>query len=219
MTKNYILNYKRRNVVLQVIDYQRCSFVVNVVGQKRPYFFDFAKMATVKLKVTSKMLADFVRWKYPPDVDGVLMVRSDILGRLLVAHCRVSPLPVASGKDWLTLSLPKGDAAKNLENKWLYYNAGDVAALNMAISAVFELDFSGYYRKGESLGIRKKDIVQSYIISRKLFSIDNFDALHKRVYRRGQTTFRGMTDKLLRKLYYIDESIDFKALEDYDKNH
>ena len=203
---------------MQVIDYQQCSFVVDVVGQKRPYFFDFAKMATVKLKVNSKMHEDFLRWRYQPDESGALTIRSDLLGRLLVAHCRASP-PVASGKDWLTLSLPKGDAAKNLENKWLYYNAGDVAALNMAISAVFELDFSGYYRKGESLGIRKKDIVQSYIISRKLFSIDNFDALHKRVYRRGQTTFRDMTDKLLRKLYYIDESIDFKALEDYDKNH
>ena len=219
MTKNYILNYKHRNVVFQVIDYQRCSFVVDVVGKKRPYFFDFAKMATVKLKVTSKMHEDFLRWRYPPDESGSLAVRSDILGRLLVAHCRISDRPVASSEGSLTFVLPKGDAVKNLENKWLYYNAGDIVALNMAIAAVFDLDFSGYYRKGECLGIQKKDIVQSYIISRKLFSADNFDALHKRAYRKSQAALGSMTERLLRKLYYIDESIDFKALQDYDKNH
>lgn len=176
-------------------------------------------MATVKLKVTSKMHEDFLRWRYPPDESGSLAVRSDILGRLLVAHCRISDRPVASSEGSLTFVLPKGDAVKNLENKWLYYNAGDIVALNMAIAAVFDLDFSGYYRKGECLGIQKKDIVQSYIISRKLFSADNFDALHKRAYRKSQAALGSMTERLLRKLYYIDESIDFKALRDYDKNH
>ena len=52
----------------------------------------------------------------------------------------------------------------------------------------------------------------AFITSRKLFSTDCFDALHKRVYRKGQASFEAIKQRLIRKAYYIDESIDYKGL-------
>lgn len=183
--------------------------------------YENARMVTVKLKVHSPLNGDFLRWLYPADADGSLRVKSDTLGRLIVSHCRVSDRPVESppGGDVFTLALPRNAASQSLEDKWTYYTAGDTAAINSAISACFDLDFRGYYIRGLELGVRKKDIIEAYIVSRGLFSAACFDALHKRAYRRDLERMSKLTDRLLRKAYYITESIDYKGLEPYDKNH
>lgn len=188
--------------------------VVDVVGKTGVLLFGKEKMVHVKLKVNSQVNLDYLAYRYPPDAAGTLAVSSDTLGKLLIAHCRISDMPVMEpdGDNVVTLALPVNQATQALANKWVYYSAADCSALNMAISAVFDLDFTGYYRKGEALGIKKKDIVEAYIVSRRLFSADCFDALHKRVYRRSQDTMEQLTRKLLRKAYYIDESIDYKGL-------
>lgn len=179
-------------------------------------------MIAVKLKVDSRLNADFLRWLYPAaDDDKSLKVSSDIFGKLLISHCKTASLPhdEPAGEWTFTLLLPRNQATQTLENKWLYYSPSDTAALNMALSAFFDLDFRSYYLRGVELGIRKKDIIEAYIVSRNLFSTDCFDALHKRIYRRTQATMAKLTEKLVRKAYYINESIDYKGLEQYDKNH
>lgn len=170
-------------------------------------------MVDVELKVSSQMLADFLTFLYPPKEDGILAVKSDVFGKLLVAHLRGSDIPVTarSGETVVKLRMPINDITRHFEKLWPYYNEADEASLNMALAAVFDMDFAGYYRKGESLGYQKKDIVDAFITSRKLFSTDSFDALHKRVYRKGQASFEAIKQRLVRKAYYIDESIDYKG--------
>ncbi|MDD6149356.1 MAG: hypothetical protein PUB47_01640 [Bacteroides sp.] len=171
-------------------------------------------MVYVELKVSSQMLADFLTYLYPSEDDGCLAVRSDIFGKLLVSHLRGSDIPVTDrpGDHVVRLRMPINDTTRHFEKMWAYYTDADEASLNMALAAVFELDFTGYYRKGEALGYQKKDIVDAFIASRKLFSVDCFDALHKRVYRKEQATYEAIRQRLIRKTYYIDESIDYKGL-------
>lgn len=174
-------------------------------------------MMVVKLKVDSPVLADYLRYLFPPDDSGVLKVSSvPALGKLLVAHVRESgrPVPGPEGAGVLALDLPAVPATQSLRDKFLYYSSSSAAALNLAASAVFDLDFTGYYRKGEALGLKKKDIIEAFILSRKLVSSDCFDALHKRVYRRGQKNMSDIAARLVRKAYYIDESIDTQGLYD-----
>ncbi|MGM9737120.1 MAG: hypothetical protein ACI3ZT_01745 [Candidatus Cryptobacteroides sp.] len=173
------------------------------------------------MKVPSLVLADFLKWMYPKGDDGLLKVSSDMFGRLVIAHCRTSDRPVPSPEEdddlVLDLSLPKTRASQHLDNKFLYFTPGDTASLGAALTACFDIDFSLYYRKGTELGLRKKDIIDAYILSRGLFSADCFDALHKRIYRRDQAVLERLSRKLVRKAYYIDESIDCKGLAGYDK--
>ena len=169
----------------------------------------------VRLKVDRKMYADYIAYLFPPDNEGVLKVSSEhLLGKLLIAHCREAPKPIFDNDDELSvkLRLPQCESTQNLRNKFLYYNAGDMIQINQAIQAVFDLDFTGYYRKGESLQFSKKDIVEAFVTSRKLISTDCVDALYKRVYRRQQREAASLVKKLIRKAYYLEESIDASGL-------
>ncbi len=169
----------------------------------------------VRLKVDSKMYADYLAYLFPPDADGVLKVTSEhLLGNLLISHCREAPRPIFNTEEnlMITLRLPQCESTQNLRNKFLYYNAGDMLQLNKALRAAFDLDFIGYYRKGQAAEFAKKDIIEAFVTSRKLVSTDCVDALYKRVYRRQQREAATLVKKLIRKAYYIDESIDTSGL-------
>ena len=170
---------------------------------------------TVTLRVDNTTLSDYLHYLYPQEADGLKVSSDNILGKLLIAHCREAPAPMfpIEGECVVTLILPKCRATQTLENKFLYYTAGDMAQLNMALRACFDLDLATYYRKGEAVGFSKKDIVEGFIFSRKLLSKDNFDAIHKRVYRRQQEIMGQLSRKLQRKLYYLEECMDDSGLK------
>lgn len=172
-------------------------------------------MVEVEFRASSGMLSDFLSFLYSPEDDGSFAVKSDLFGKLLVSHLRgsIMPVPSVGGEFVVKLRMPVNDVTRHYEKMWAYYTESDMASLNMALAAVFDLDFAGYYRKGESMGYQKKDIVDAYITSRKLFSADCFDALHKRVYRKGQAAYEAIRRRLVRKAYYIDESINYKGIE------
>lgn len=176
----------------------------------------------IKLRFDSRLKLDYLGFLFPriPGEDVYKVSTREPMGELLCARVRESWHPVAepSGEMVATLDLPLNPATRNAAGKFIYYSQADTAALMMALSASFDLDFAGYYRKGESLGYGRKEIVEAFIISRNLVEIDCSDTLYKRVYRTGQRKMKSLTKKLLRRCYYLDESIKFKGLND-DKNN
>lgn len=178
-------------------------------------------MLDVKLKVDSPMMADYLAYLFPPGSPGgpLKVSARNSVGKLLVAHCKVSDRPVSLDGDGLVdLTLPNDEATKPLMNGFLYYNRYDTAALNMAIAALFDIEFKQYYLAGFELGFQKKDIVTAFILTRGLFSADRFDSLHKRIYRRSQRILDRMVGKLLQRVHYIDRTINLNGLND-DKDH
>ena len=179
------------------------------------------EMLDVKLKVDSPMMADYLAYLFPPEWPGgpLKVYDRNSLGKLRVAHCKVSECPPeVECERIMNLELPSDTATAAMRNKFLYYDRYDTAALNMAVSAYFDIEFKQYYLKGFELGFQKKDIVTAFIVSRGLFSTDKFDTLHKRIYRRAQQTLDRLVDKLLQRVYYYDRSINLKGLKD-DQNH
>ena len=175
----------------------------------------------IEFNITSRLLTDYLHYLFPSDNEGVIKVSSvSNFGKLLIAHCRESERPVSKlqGENVVILDLPLIYATQSLSNKFIYYSASDLACLNLALSAIFDLDFTGYYRIGEKLNMQKKDIIEAFIISRQLVSMDYFDALHKRVYRQNQKYMEALTQKLIRRAYYIDETINTKGLRN-DTNY
>ena len=163
----------------------------------------------------NSLLADYLRYIVPPDEkDGPLKVSATCAtGLLLVALAEPSAFPVEpDGANRVRLDLPwSRNATSAIHSKWVAYNKSATARINMALQAEFDLDFCGYYRKGEELGIRKMDIVDAFIFSRNL-APGCYDALHKRVYRREQKNQEELRRKLLRKVYYINEAINYSGL-------
>lgn len=167
------------------------------------------------IQLDSEMLTDYLRYLFNNDGSSPLKVStSHEFGELLIAHARTSdrPVPTPEGSHVIEIELPLNNATQSLMNRFLYYSKADMKRLNMGLHAIFNIDFQQYYLKGLELEFSKKDIVTAFITSRKLFSTDVYDAIHKRAYRREVAKQAKLMKKLLRKVYYIDESINITGL-------
>lgn len=168
--------------------------------------------------VANDMLKDYLRYmmagnNQAPD-DSIKINGATWFGALLIACIKTSPVPVhpaTSGKVAVRLELPSSDSTATLNNKWLHITSSDTKRLNAALSSIFELDLFSYYERAKRLGIQKKDAVSTFIVSRQLISKDVYEAIHKRIYRKEAAHLDDMQRRLVRKLYYIDESISDKS--------
>lgn len=171
---------------------------------------------SVEFPVDKPILAEYLAYLFPSQEDGkgLAVTTTRPLGALLLANVDTAPAPVPTeGANIVLLDLPRhGAATSHLDGKWLHYTKGRAQLLNMALQATFDLDFEGYYRRGERLGFSKKEIVEAFIFSRKL-NPDCFDAIHKREYRRQIRTQQETQEWLVRRAYYIDEKIDKTGLQ------
>lgn len=174
-------------------------------------------MYRVTLALDSQLLADYCRYIFPPaggEENGVCRVTATRpTGQLIIAFASPSAFPVqTSGEHLVELDIPwNRNATSSLQDHWVTLDKGAMAKINLALKAEFELEFAGYYRRGEALGMRKMDIIDAFIFSRRL-APDNYDALHKRVYRSQQRNQERIRQRLLRKAYYLNESIDYTGL-------
>ena len=151
--------------------------------------------------------------KYLLDFDeskGIYTLRFGTeFGDLLVAHTQTSGHPVRCDASPLSIEIriPLNNTTQSLQNKFLYLTKGDELRLQAALRAIFDLDFKYYLISGLQAGFSRKDIIDSFILSRKLISTDPEDALHKRAYRGEAKTREKHMKYLLRKSYYIFECI------------
>lgn len=112
----------------------------------------------------------------------------------------------------ITLKLPKLSYNQSKENKWLVYSKENTKRIRDVIIASFHQDFIAYWLRGNLMGKQKKEIVEMFIVSRNLATLDPFDALHKRAYRLEQKRQQLLVEQLMRKARYFDESLDTKGL-------
>ncbi len=169
----------------------------------------------VTLKLDSQLLLDFFKFLFPIK-DGVCRITTTKpLGGQLIYYVRTSTKRIdVKGQYLVNIELPKsGSTTAYLENKWLYYTVNEMRLLNIALKDLFNIDFAAYYHRGEELGYKKKEIIDAYILSRGLYTIDPYDALSKRLYRKQQKDLKAKQSYLLRKAYYIQETIDLTLLK------
>lgn len=176
------------------------------------------RMFEVDLSIETLMLADYFRWLFPAEAtDGRCRITiTHPTGALMTALAQPAALRVKpDGANILHCQLPQLHRRGNFdqENHWLFYDQSSTRKINLALRAEFDLEFAGYYRRGEQLGMRKMDIIDAFIFSRGL-AAENFDALSKRTYRAQVRDQERIRKKLLRRSYYINESIDYTGLFD-----
>lgn len=173
-------------------------------------------MYEVEIPVKSQMLADYLRWIFPPE-EGSALGRVSVtrpVGALMVALAQPAVMRAqVNGDHVVTLGLPMLHRRVNSdqENHWLMYDRAAVAKINLVLEAEFDLEFAGYYRRGEQLGMRKMDIIDAFILSRGLVA-DTFDTLSKRTYRREVRSQEKIRQRLVRRAYYLNEAIDYSGL-------
>jgi len=136
--------------------------------------------------------------------------RDNDFGKLLCSRVKYSALPVKSCKDEHTvfLQLPKSRPLASAKNHYLFYSKEDQAKITDGLEVMFNNDFDRYYLQGMKLRMMQKDIIQSFIISRKLTGLigDN-EMLKKRQYREELEIIKIYTNKLLEKAKYSNSLV------------
>ena len=190
-------------------------------------------MITVDIKLPEGIYLDYLGYLFPKNpetgyykVDG----HTDV-GRMCTALVRPTEgnkqpdTPRVYGEDKrkggenkqtryvvVTLELPRLDFLHGCDNRWMYYTKDDISRITSVLVATFHQDFVAYYLRGQLMGRQKKDIIETYIFSRRLTGQDNFDALHKRAYRMEQRRMKLVSEQMMRRARYYDETLDTKGL-------
>lgn len=112
--------------------------------------------------------------------------------------------------------LPQDDSLSNARNYHLYYTAEDQLKLNDLLRNYFNLDLNRYYMAGLRQQVQKKEIIRSFIYSRKLSRLlsDN-ETLKKRLYREELKDLDNLVNKLRLKAYRHNETIEFQVQNIY----
>ena len=166
------------------------------------------------LNLRNAYLRKYIEYIFEQQDDKFIVSRTSDFGRLCVAHVSRSsgPVNVKKNEFSVTLILPKSNNLPHLsESFYLYYTKFDTHRLNDALLAESNLDFKTYYVTGIECGFMQKDIINSYIDSRRLFA-DNFDALKKRSYRSAQDSLEKMRRYLSNKIEIMNKKITDKIV-------
>jgi hypothetical protein len=107
-----------------------------------------------------------------------------------------------------TLVLPRHQTTYAAMTRYIYFTNVDTKRLNMILDALFNIDLDTFYLQGIQAGIPKRDIIEAFIISRRLVSADYADTLNKRTYRSSLTAIRRKADTILRKARYHFSQIE-----------
>ncbi len=134
------------------------------------------------LKLSNKLNEAFLRMKFSANKTGPIRIeRKDEIGKYISSRVRYSNLPVNS--EGTELILPK-TTLESGNNYFLYFSIEDQRKINDYLTAQFNIFFHNFMFKGNSLGIKKKVLIESMISQLNLKNDSTiFDNLKKNDYR------------------------------------
>lgn len=165
----------------------------------------------VKFNVKNKVLFNYLAYLFHRNPNGSFRVTmKNDFGRLVVALVRRTPdeLPIEGGEFTASLLLPKNSLTKNAELSYLYFTAQDTARLNVLLDTIFNLDLNAYYQKGCRRKIQKREIIEAFVVSRRLFIDDFAETIGKRIYREQLKEFSYLVTALYDKARHTNDRIE-----------
>lgn len=168
----------------------------------------------VLLTIKKPLYRDYLNYLFTPQPDGSFKITKESdFGKALCSFIRYSNMPVTEEPTDLTVSihLPDTKSLANAKNYHCYFNKEDMHRLNDLLDIFFNIDLDRYYLKGMKMGMQQKEVLESFIVSRKLTNLlsDN-ETLKKRQYRDELMTFKERVEILRQRTYYRIQKIEFE---------
>lgn len=173
----------------------------------------------ISISIKKPLYRDYLRGMFKKTESGAYKVtREHVFGRFIVASVEYRKFPSKRIIDETTvlLDLPGCNALASAGKNFLYLSKESELHLNDQLSALFTIDFDRYCIQGEKLHMMKKDIVEAFIINRRIISLigDN-ETLKKRHYRDELETQKNYARTLLNRAYHSNSRIE-KELKTYN---
>lgn len=164
----------------------------------------------IQLEVKKELYRDYLAYLFELLPDGSYKVSREVdFGKVLCSFVRYSNQKQEAIDGATGLSLPDSDSIRSAKSYHCYFSREDTKRLNDLIDVFFHIDFDRFYLNGRKLGIMQKDIIESFIISRKLTNLlnDN-EMLKKRQYREEIQLLQQRCKILTKKAWYRNERIE-----------
>lgn len=168
----------------------------------------------ILLTIKKPLYRDYLNYLFDGQPDGSYRISKDSdFGKALCSFVRYSNIPVTEERTELTVSihLPYTSSLSNAKNYHCYFNKEDMHRLNDLLDVFFNIDLDRYYLKGMKMGMQQKEVIESFIVSRKLTNLlsDN-ETLKKRQYRDELMTFKERVEILRKRTFYRNQKIEFE---------
>lgn len=165
----------------------------------------------IHLLIKKEIYRNYFTSIFPQDDQGHFLInRETDLGKFICAMVRYSDYPVKDPvpEESIWLKLPTADSLRIGENRFLYFDREDIIRINDLIEVCFNIDFDRYYLAGVKAEFQKKEIFESFIVSRNLVNLmsDN-EQIKKREYRSQMDLFRERVKQLRNMALYRDSKI------------
>ncbi|MEO9474153.1 MAG: hypothetical protein ABJG41_01420 [Cyclobacteriaceae bacterium] len=158
----------------------------------------------ISLDIKKPLLRSYLAYLFEKDSEVFTVSASHDFGRLLCSLVRYSlkPIKKADTTHTVKLKLPKVGALTTADNHHIYFSREDTHKLNMFLEATFNIDFDRYYLDGLQMKYQKKEIISTFIITRKLTGLsDPAEAIKKRHYRKELSLLEIVSKNLLDRAY------------------
>lgn len=165
----------------------------------------------ISLSIKKAIYRDYLKSIFEMRNGGHLLSRDHDFGKFVISRIRYSRLPVKQIVDHTTVvfTLPAGRSLANADKHYLYLLKEDEAKINEQLDAIFNIDFDRYCLAGLKMNMMYKDIVQAFILNRKIVSLigDN-ETLKKREYREQLSLMKKYAEQLYQKAYHRNSHIE-----------
>lgn len=166
----------------------------------------------ISFEVKKEVIRLFLSYLFEPMTDGSLKVtRHTDAGKLITCFVRYADRPIQEEptEGSVTLFLPRSKGLDTAPNHFLYFTKEDQHRINDLLEVIYHLDLDRYYIKGMRQGFQQKEVIESYIVSRKLTSLfEENETPKKRQYREELRAFQDMVEQLRKKAYYRNQTIE-----------
>jgi len=188
-------------------------------------------MENLKVYFRYGYIADYFRYLFNYVGTGPVMVtRHNPVGVFVLGQRKYSDLPVKHKKpsgllhemqikdselpEEVEIAMPD----KRTPRKFIHYTCADLLEINDITEVYFDIDFWRYYLHASKLKVAQKDILESYVLTRKLISIESDnEMLKKREYRDELKNLKMQAKMLKNKVDYINSNIKLEV-EKYVKD-
>ena len=169
---------------------------------------------SVLLTIKKPLYRDYLNHLFDRQPDGSYRIsRESDFGKAICCFISYSDLPVQEEKTELTVTihLPDTRSLSLAKYHYCYISKENAHRLNDLLDVFFNIDLDRYYLKGMKMGMQQKEILESFIVSRKLTNLlsDN-ETLKKRQYRDELMTLRERVEILRQRAYYRNQKIEFE---------
>ncbi|WP_299222217.1 hypothetical protein [uncultured Alistipes sp.] len=159
----------------------------------------------IKFRVSDQLALDYLRYLFnAPAPEPIRLSLASDFGRMAIGLYKTSDTPIDQSEDdrTVTLVLPRHQTTAAAMTRYIYFTEADTKRLNMILDALFNIDLDTYYLQGIQAGMPKRDVIEGFVLSRRLVSADYAGTLSKRVYRTSLSAIRCKADIIHRKARY-----------------